>query len=265
MNSQVQGKDPSVDITQDVGEEEEEQYEEVQDFSAPVELPPCELSKLEEIAELVASVLPSPLRREKLANALEQEKYIQKLLENFRISEDLENIDGLHHLNEIFKALFMLNKNTLFEIMFLEENIFDVIGVLEYDPNKKERTRHREFLREKVQFKEVIPITNKELLQKIHQTYRVQYIQDILVPVPSVFEDNMSTLGSFIFFNKIEIVNMIQVSVFFLFLAYRIFNQSVRKRYETFSRVFRKHFFVATLHKWLSFKFPFENEVLGTK
>lgn len=61
-------------------------------------------------------------------------------------------------------------------------------------------------------FKEVIPITNAELLAKIHQTYRVQYIQDVVLPAPSVFEDNMlSTLSSFIFFNKVEIVTLIQV------------------------------------------------------
>lgn len=67
-------------------------------------------------------------------------------------------------------------------------------------------------------FKEVIPITNADLLAKIHQTYRVQYIQDVVLPTPSVFEDNMlSTLSSFIFFNKVEIVTLIQVW-FFLYL-----------------------------------------------
>ena len=169
------------------------------------------MNKLEEIAELFASVLPSPLKRERLANAIEQEQYIKKLLNLFHICEDLETEEGLHHLYEIFKAIFILNKNTLFEIMFVEENILDVLGVLEYDPNVKETVKHRQFVQEKARFKEVVPITSKELLQKIHQTYKVQYIQDILVPVPTVFEDNMSTLSSYIFFSKIEIVNMIQV------------------------------------------------------
>jgi len=213
---QVQGKDPSVDITQEVGEEDDEQFEEVQDFSAPVDLPPCELNKLEEIAELFASVLPSPLKRERLANAIEQEQYVKKLLNLFHICEDLETEEGLHHLYEIFKAIFTLNKNSLFEIMFVDENILDVLGVLEYDPNAKETVRHRQFVQEKARFKEVIPITSKELRQKIHQTYKVQYIQDVLVPVPTVFEDNMSTLSSYIFFSKIEIVNMIQEDERFL-------------------------------------------------
>jgi Component of IIS longevity pathway SMK-1 len=58
-----------------------------------------------------------------------------------------------------------------------------------------------------------VPINNPELLAKIHQTYRVQYIQDVVLPTPSVIEENiLSTLSSFIFFNKVEIVTLIQVS-----------------------------------------------------
>ncbi|KAG5857350.1 hypothetical protein ANANG_G00018530 [Anguilla anguilla] len=207
---QVQGKDPSVDITQElVDESEEERFD---DLSSPgLELPPCELSRLEEVAELVASSLPSPLRREKLALAVENEGYIKKLLELFHLCEDLENREGLHHLYEIIKGIFLLNRTALFEVMFSEECIMDVIGCLEFDPALPHPRRHREFLTKTAKFKEVIPISDPELKQKIHQTYRVQYIQDMVLPTPSVFEENMlSTLHSFIFFNKVEIVGMLQ-------------------------------------------------------
>ena len=43
---------------------------------------------------------------------------------------------------------------------------------------------------------QVVKISNPQLLQKIHQTYRIQYIQDVVLPTPSVFEENMlSTLS----------------------------------------------------------------------
>ncbi|KAI8784335.1 serine/threonine-protein phosphatase 4 regulatory subunit 3A [Biomphalaria glabrata] len=215
---QVQGKDPSVDITQDVVEEsEDERFDDMPDAAPPIELPPCETSKLEEIAELFSSVLPSPIRREKLAVAIEAESYIRKLVDLFHMCEDLENIDGLHHLYEIFKSIFLLNKNALFEIMFSDDIIFDIIGILEYDPTSPTPTKHREYLRNTAKFKEVVPMTNSELETKIHQTYRVQYIQDVILPTPSVFEENMlSSLSSFIFFNKVEIVSMIQDDVKFL-------------------------------------------------
>ncbi|KFO18493.1 Serine/threonine-protein phosphatase 4 regulatory subunit 3 [Fukomys damarensis] len=215
---QVQGKDPSVEVTQDlIDESEEERFEEMPETSHLIDLPTCELSKLEEIADLVTSVLSSPVRREKLALALENEGYIKKLLQLFQACENLENTEGLHHLYEIIRGILFLNKATLFEVMFSDECIMDVVGCLEYDPALAQPKRHREFLTKTAKFKEVIPITDSELRQKIHQTYRVQYIQDIILPMPSVFEENfLSTLTSFIFFNKVEIVSMLQEDEKFL-------------------------------------------------
>ncbi|KAF1444153.1 Serine/threonine-protein phosphatase 4 regulatory subunit 3B, partial [Pygoscelis papua] len=211
---QVQGKDPSVEVTQDLIESEEEHIEEMPETSPLIDLPTCELNKLEEIADLVTSVLSSPIRREKLALALENEGYIKKLLQLFQVCENLENTEGLHHLYEIIRGILFLNKATLFEVMFSDECIMDVVGCLEYDPSLAQPKRHREFLTKTAKFKEVIPITDSELRQKIHQTYRVQYIQDIILPTPSVFEENfLSTLTSFIFFNKVEIVSMLQIGV----------------------------------------------------
>ncbi|NXE05058.1 P4R3B phosphatase, partial [Lophotis ruficrista] len=212
---QVQGKDPSVEVTQDLIESEEEHIEEMPETSPLIDLPTCELNKLEEIADLVTSVLSSPIRREKLALALENEGYIKKLLQLFQVCENLENTEGLHHLYEIIRGILFLNKATLFEVMFSDECIMDVVGCLEYDPSLAQPKRHREFLTKTAKFKEVIPITDSELRQKIHQTYRVQYIQDIILPTPSVFEENfLSTLTSFIFFNKVEIVSMLQVILY---------------------------------------------------
>ncbi|BET01487.1 unnamed protein product [Nesidiocoris tenuis] len=209
---QVQGKDPSVEITQDIVEEsEDERFDDMSDTAPPIELPPCELSRLEEISELIANCLTLPARKEKLATALETEGYIKKLLDLFHTCEDLDNIEGLHLLYEIFKNMFLLSKNALFEVMFAEDTIFDVVGCLEYDPSSPTPKRHRHYLKSMSKFKEVIPITNHELLSKIHQTYRVQYIQDVVLPTPSVFEDNMlSTLTGFIYYNKVEIVTLIQ-------------------------------------------------------
>ncbi|KAL7023753.1 hypothetical protein ACKWTF_012766 [Chironomus riparius] len=209
---QVQGKDPSVDTTQDIVEEsEDERYEDMPDSAPPIELPACEISRLEEISELISQCLNTQMRKEKLSIALEQESYIKKLLNLFHICEDLDNQEGLHYLFEIFKNIFLLNRTQLFEIMFADDTIFDVVGCLEYDPTGGPPKRHRNYLKQYSKFREPIEIKNQELLAKIHQTYRVQYIQDIILPAPSVFEDAMlNSLSSFIFFNKCEIVTLIQ-------------------------------------------------------
>ncbi|XP_078464684.1 serine/threonine-protein phosphatase 4 regulatory subunit 3-like isoform X7 [Lampetra planeri] len=209
---QVQGKDPSVDITQDLlDESEEERYDDMPEASPAVELPPCELGRLVDIAELVSTSLSMPVRREKLMLVLETEGYIKKLLELFHMCEDLENTDGLHHLFQIFKGIFLLNSTAIFEVMLSDSCVMDVVGCLEYDPSLPEPKRHRDFLNTTARFKEVIPICDPELKQKIHQTYRAQYIQDVILPTPSLFEENLvSCLSSYIFFNKVDIVKLLQ-------------------------------------------------------
>jgi protein phosphatase-4 regulatory subunit 3 len=49
---QVQGKDPSVDFTQELVEESEDErcFDDMNESVPPIELPPCELARLEEIS-----------------------------------------------------------------------------------------------------------------------------------------------------------------------------------------------------------------------
>ena len=55
-------------------------------------------------------------------------------------------------------------------------------------------------------FKEVIPIDSEELKEKIHQTYRIQYLKDVVL-ARSLDDQTFSTLHSFIVFNQMEIVS----------------------------------------------------------
>lgn len=228
------------------------------------DLPPVEVSRLDEINSIIASSLTIQSKKEGITIALENENYIQKLLQLFRQLEERRDLASLQKLYEIFKNIFLLNKSSLFDIMLSESALWDVIGVFEYDPTgaivreslnnsssptsaEDERSggqspqprsttpsirslssnansyfsslpesneselmrlvrekRHRAFLRNVSRFKEVIPMAKSELVSKIHQTYRVQYIQDVILPTPSVFEENMlSALSSVLFFNKV--------------------------------------------------------------
>ncbi|XP_037369008.1 protein PPP4R3C isoform X2 [Talpa occidentalis] len=214
----IQGKDPCHEITRDLLEQlEEERFGQMPEPGIMIELPNCEPSKLQQIANLVTSVLPSPISKERLALILENENYIQQLLQLFPVCENLKDIEGLHHLHKIIKGILFLNKLSLFEILFSDECIMDVVGCLEYDPVLDQPKKHRDFLTHNAKFKEVVPITDCELRQKIHQTYRAQYIYDILLPTPSIFEESfLSTLSTFIFFNKVEIVTMLQEDENFL-------------------------------------------------
>jgi protein phosphatase-4 regulatory subunit 3 len=186
----------------------------INNTSPSSDLPQCELSKLKDIRDFFVCDLPrkSKIYKERLATILESDNYIKKLIDIFHVSEDLENIEGLHYLFEIFRSLFYLNKSSLLDILLSDDFIMDVIGCLEHDPNKSEPMRHREYINTKSNFKEIISFDNPDLVNKIHQTYKIQYIQDVILPAPSVFEENsLTSLASYIFLNKVEISNLIQV------------------------------------------------------
>lgn len=64
------------------------------------------------------------MRREKLSAALKNQGYIPRLLELFRMCEDLDNKEALKTLYEIFKSIWMLNQGEIYEILFKNEHIF---------------------------------------------------------------------------------------------------------------------------------------------
>ena len=196
-------------------ESDEDQLEGDASTSPSSDLPACELNKLKDIRDFFVFNLirKSKPYKEKLTSILETENYIKRLIEIFHMCEDLENSEGLHYLFEIFRSLFYLNKSPLLDILLSDDLIMEVIGCLEYDPSKPEPVKHREYISTKAKFKELIPFENADLVNKIHQTYKVQYIQDVILPAPSVFEENsLASLNSYIFLNKIEIANLIYVS-----------------------------------------------------
>ncbi|PIO72395.1 hypothetical protein TELCIR_05684 [Teladorsagia circumcincta] len=174
-------------------------------------LPPIEIGRLSEVDSVIQNHLATQALREKMANAVESESVLPKLVDVFHMCEDVEHKDGLRTLYSIAKNLFMLNRNSLNETLLSDKYLKDLIGMLEYDPAHEAPRKHREFLYEKATFREVLPIANDELKEKIHQTYRVQYLQDVCLPAPSLFEENLlSVLNSYLFFNRIDIVNMLQ-------------------------------------------------------
>ncbi|XP_066170550.1 serine/threonine-protein phosphatase 4 regulatory subunit 3B-like [Sylvia atricapilla] len=182
-----------------------------------IDLPTCELHRLAEIAELLTSVRLSRTRKNRLALALKSGGYIPRLLELFQTCESGKDTEGLHHLFDVVRGILCLDKATLFEVMFSDECILGVVGCLEYDPRLAQPGQHREFLTKAEKLREVLPIKDPELRKKISQVFRAQYIQDILTPNPSDFEEGfLSTLNSFISCSKEEIFHALQKDEAFL-------------------------------------------------
>ena len=78
------------------------------------------------------------------------------------------------------------------------------VGALEHDPEAATPARHREWLSEKVIFKEVVRISDARLRAKIHQTYRMGYVKDVILP-RALDDATFATLASLMLFNNVEV------------------------------------------------------------
>ncbi|TYI66971.1 hypothetical protein E1A91_D09G264600v1 [Gossypium mustelinum] len=172
------------------------------------ELPAVELSTLPIILKTVTeSGIADQMRLMELI--LNDQDFFQKLMELFRICEDLENIDGLHMIFKIIKGIILLNSPQVFEKIFGDELIMDIIGSLEYDADVPQVQHYRLFLKEHVVFKEAIPIKNPLALSKIHQTYRVGYLKDVVL-ARVLDEATAASLNSIIHSNNAIVISILK-------------------------------------------------------
>jgi protein phosphatase 4 regulatory subunit 3 len=87
------------------------------------------------------------------------------------------------------------------------------------------RANHRQYLSDSSKFKEVVPITTPEIRQKIHYTYRLLYLKDVVLA--RILDDpTFSVLNSLIFFHQVDIVNHIQSNQQFLGELFSIFAEN---------------------------------------
>uniref|UniRef100_A0A0A0KHY4 Uncharacterized protein n=1 Tax=Cucumis sativus TaxID=3659 RepID=A0A0A0KHY4_CUCSA len=172
------------------------------------ELPAIELSTLPLIHKIVVeSGITDQMRLVELIVA--NQDFFKKLMDIFHICEDLENLDGLHMIYKIVRGIIMLNSSQIFEKIFGDELIMDIIGSLEYDPELSHVQHHRNFLKEHVIFKEAIPIKDPLVLSKIHQTYRIGYLKDVVL-ARVLDESTIANLNSIIHANNALVVSLLK-------------------------------------------------------
>ncbi|GJJ70899.1 protein phosphatase 4 regulatory subunit 3 [Entomortierella parvispora] len=172
-------------------------------------LPDPDISNLDEIEIMVRGALIGMNEKEKLAGFIIMDNYIDKLLPVLDTCEDLESIADLHHLHGIITGIIMLNDIAVIQHILKDEIIIGCLGMLEYDPELgNEKEDYRDFISKRSKFKQIVPINDPEVEQKIHQAYRLQYLRDTVL-VRIMDEGLSSILSSLIFFHNIDIVNYI--------------------------------------------------------
>ncbi|KAK8548819.1 hypothetical protein V6N13_054412 [Hibiscus sabdariffa] len=173
------------------------------------ELPIVELSTLPIIFKTVtvSGIADKMWLTELILN--DDQDFFQKLMELFRMCEDLENMDDLYMIFKIVKGIILLNSAQVFEKIFGDELIMDIIGSLEYDPDVPRVQHYRNFLKEHVIFKEAVPIKSPVVLSKIHQTHRVAYLKDVVL-ARVLDEATVANLNSIIHSNNAIIISLLK-------------------------------------------------------
>ncbi|KAK3140666.1 hypothetical protein QOZ80_5AG0404040 [Eleusine coracana subsp. coracana] len=178
------------------------------------DLPPLELSSLPLMLKIILEHGTADQMR--VAELICQDhEYFPKLVNIFRLCEALKNMDGLHQIFRLVKGMILLNNYAIFEKIFSDALILDIIGTLEYDPEVHNVQNHRTFLREHVVFKEAIPIRNASVVSKIHQTYRIGYIKDVILP-RALDDATLASLNSIIRANNAIVSRLLKDDASFI-------------------------------------------------
>lgn len=161
--------------------------------------------------------------REALAKFILSEEYIPKLIPLVEMAEDLESLSDLHRLCNIMKTLILLNDTAIIEYAMTDDVVLGVVGALEYDPDfPSHKANHRQWLSDESRYKEVVHIDDDVIRKKIHHTYRLQYLKDVVLA--RILDDpTFSILNSLIFYNQVDIVQHLQNNVIFLKELFGIF------------------------------------------
>ncbi len=93
------------------------------------------------------------------------------------------------------------------------------------------RANHRQWLSDTSRFKEVVPIAEPSIKLKIHWTYRLLYLKDVVLA--RILDDpTFSVLNSLIFFHQVDIVNHLQGRDEWLIQLFDIFAASDEEKAE---------------------------------
>lgn len=181
-----------------------------------IQLPPAELGALADLEQNMRLMSQTVGGRDALAKAIMGDDYISKLIPLVEMAEDLESLQDLHHLCNIMKIVLLLNDTGIIEHAVSDDCVEGVVGALEYDADfPTHKANHRQWLNSQGRYKEVVRIEDDQVRRKIHQTYRLQYLKDVVLA--RILDDpTFSVLNSLIFFNQVDIVQHLQSNGGFL-------------------------------------------------
>ncbi|KAL6897772.1 hypothetical protein ACP4OV_006731 [Aristida adscensionis] len=179
------------------------------------DLPTLELSSLPSILKKIVSECRMTDQMHAAELISQDREFFPKLVNLFRMCEGLRNMDALHMIFRLAKEIILLNNSPIFDKIFSDDFILDIIGALEYDPEVHNVQSHRAFVKKHTIFKEALPIRNPSLVSKIHQTYRIGYIKDVILP-RALDGATLASLNSIIQANNALVVSLLKDDASFI-------------------------------------------------
>lgn len=86
----------------------------------------------------------------------------------------------------------------------------------------KLKASYRDVLAASSNYREAVPIGKEDVLNKVHQTYRLQFLKDVVL-ARSLEDSTLSIINSIIFFNQNDIISYIQSDTAFLKALFKDF------------------------------------------
>ncbi|KAJ2351937.1 Platinum sensitivity protein, partial [Coemansia sp. RSA 2618] len=181
-----------------------------------IRLPPPTMGALSDIEHIIGECSQTVQQRDQLVTFITRNNYFDRLRDLHTTCEDLDATEELYAIYSIVKHILLLNDSSIFEYIVRDENIVGAASMLEYDPHHHvELGTYRNFVLHNSHFKEVVPFGNADIESKIRQTFRLQYLKDVVVP--HIIDDGtVSVISTLIFFNHAQIVNHIHHNQKFL-------------------------------------------------
>ncbi|KAF9582402.1 Platinum sensitivity protein, partial [Lunasporangiospora selenospora] len=179
-------------------------------------LPDPDINNLAEIEQLIKEAHGTIHDKERLAAFVILHNYVDKLVPMFETCEDLESMAELHILHRIMIGIITLNDIPILQYILKDEVFFNCLGMLEYEPELDDKKEdYREFLTKRAKFKQVVPISDRDVEQKIHHAFRLHFLRDTVLA--RVLDDGLSTaLTTLIFYHNMDIVTYIHQDRVFL-------------------------------------------------
>merc|ERR1712161_103419 len=163
-----------------------------------IQLPnPPSLANLEEIASFITQLDCA---------------YLKSLVSLFPSAEAKDDYHALATLASIVKAIVLLNYPGIIELITSDGLIFEkCCCCLEYDPDLRDKANHRWFLHDRLKFRTVLRMEDKNLIETIHRAFRVTYLRDTLLR-PTMDENSLSSLASLLTFTHADVVKGVTCS-----------------------------------------------------